>query len=120
MSKWHDFLVEHARFPFLHPDELRSTGTTDVSELEAVLLKREWKAKYAVRDNTLVHKLCDTLEKILGDTTLPADSKNNLLTRFSPKLQFDEGGIEDPVWETNTSEATVSSLYLDSRLNNSS
>ncbi|KAH9080461.1 hypothetical protein EDB83DRAFT_2548114 [Lactarius deliciosus] len=31
----------------------------------------EWRAKYAVPDETLVQKLCKTLDNILGDTVLP-------------------------------------------------
>lgn len=44
--------------------------TTDVSDFEAGLLKSEWKAKYALRDDALVRKLCDSLKNILGDTAL--------------------------------------------------
>jgi hypothetical protein len=38
------------------------------SDMEVGLLAREWKAQYDVRDETLVQKLCETLENILGDT----------------------------------------------------
>jgi hypothetical protein len=44
MSKLHDFLLEHAKFPFPHPDEGRSAGTTDISGIEVELLEGEWKA----------------------------------------------------------------------------
>jgi hypothetical protein len=55
MSKWHDFLVEYAKFPFPLPDESRTVGTTDISDLEVGLLEtRVWKAKYAVRDDALI------------------------------------------------------------------
>ena len=54
MSNLHDFLVEHAKFPFPLLDEPKSLGTTDISTLDVNLLETEWKAKVAVRDNTLV------------------------------------------------------------------
>lgn len=40
MSKLHDFLMEHEKFPFPHPDELQSAGSTDMSEIEISLLER--------------------------------------------------------------------------------
>jgi hypothetical protein len=67
MSKLHDFLVEHAKFPFPHLGELQSGDTTDISELEVTLLESEWKAKQAVPDDALVQKLCHTLKDILGE-----------------------------------------------------
>ncbi|KIK09865.1 hypothetical protein K443DRAFT_127259 [Laccaria amethystina LaAM-08-1] len=87
MSNLHNFLVEHAMFPFPQPTEGGpSTGTTDISLFEVPKLDREWKAKYAVRDNMLVQKLCNTLQNILGDTILSADAENQLLSRFSPRI----------------------------------
>jgi hypothetical protein len=112
MSKLHDFLVEHAKFPFPHLGELQSGDTTDISELEVALLESEWKAKQAVPDNALVQKLCHTLEKILGDTPLAVDAENYLLADFSPKLQVDERGHTDAMWSTNPSEAHVSFQIL--------
>ena len=47
MSKWHDFVLEHAKFPFPQPSELeRSIGATGtISLIEGVgLLRPEWKA----------------------------------------------------------------------------
>jgi hypothetical protein len=105
--KLHDFLVEHAKFPFPRPDECRTAGTTDISVFEVGLLEREWKAAHAVRDDTLVHKLCRTLKNILGDTPVAAGHENYLRSGFSPRLQVDEGGIEDRAWATNPSEAHV-------------
>jgi len=87
MVKFHDFLVKHAKFPFPLPDERRTVDTTDVSDFEVGLLEREWKAKYAVRDDALVRKLCDSLKNILGDTALSADSEKDLLGDFSPRLE---------------------------------
>jgi hypothetical protein len=40
MSTLHDFLVEHAKFPFPHPNEHGSVSTTDISELEVGRLER--------------------------------------------------------------------------------
>jgi hypothetical protein len=104
MPKLYDFLVEHAKFPFPHPEH-RSASTTDISQLEVGLLEREWKAKHAVRDDTLVQKLCDALEDVLVDA--PLEAEDYLLASFSPKVQFDERGGEDRDWSTNSSEAQV-------------
>jgi hypothetical protein len=70
MSKLHDFLVEHANLPFPPLNEDLSSSATDMSALDVNLLEIEWKAKLAVRDDTLVQKLCDTLEDVLGDAPL--------------------------------------------------
>jgi hypothetical protein len=108
MSKLHDFLVEHAKFPFPAPSGHLSAGTTDISPFDVGLLEPEWKAKLAVRDETLVQKLCDTLEGILGDAPLAEDAKGYLLKNFSPLIQIDELGGEDKDWSANSSEAHVS------------
>jgi hypothetical protein len=107
MSKLHDFLVEHAKFPFPPPDEDRSVGTTDISELDVDLIEIEWKVKLAVQDDTLVQKLCDALEGVLGDAPLAEGAENYLLASFSPQIQCDERGREDSDWDTNPSEAHV-------------
>ncbi|KAM6496456.1 hypothetical protein JOM56_009162 [Amanita muscaria] len=104
MSNLHDFLVEHAKFPSPQPDHTRSVNTTDISLIEVASLKREWKPNHAVRDNTLVQKLCSTLENILGDTLLATDAGNYLLTRFSPRIQFNPLGFEDDDWRQNPSD----------------
>ena len=106
--KLHDFLVEHAMFPFPHPNEDRTAGTTDVSQFEVAMLEREWKAGHAVRDDALVQKLCQTLKDILGAIPLAAGADNYLQASFSPKLQRDERGREDEEWDMNPSEAQVS------------
>ncbi|KAF8815478.1 hypothetical protein BYT27DRAFT_7333909 [Phlegmacium glaucopus] len=105
MSNLHDFLVEHATFPFPQPNEGPSAGTTDISLIEVPLVEREWKANHAVRDNTLVQKLCSTLENILGDTLLVADAEKQLLSRFSPRIQLTARGREDLDWRRNPSES---------------
>jgi len=78
----HDFLVEHAKFPFPPPSECPSADTTDISQFEVSLLKEEWKAGHAVRDNALVQKLCHTLQDILEDTPLAANVERLLLASF--------------------------------------
>ena len=93
--KLHDFLVENAMFPFPHSYEDQTAGTTDISQFEVGMLSREWKAEHAVRDDTLVQKLCQALEDILGDTPISAVVENYLLASFSPRLQVDELGIEN-------------------------
>ena len=102
----HDFLVEHAKFPFPQPKEGSSSGTTGVSLIEVALLEREWKANHAVRDNTLFNNLCSTLKNILGDTLLAVDAENNLLSRFSPAIHGTRGR-QDSDWKMNPSESHV-------------
>jgi hypothetical protein len=106
--KLHDFLVEHAMFPFPHPNEDRSAGTTDVSQFEVGMLEREWKAGHAVRDDTLVQKLCQVLEDILQDTPLASGAEDHLLASFSPQLQLSWRGRKLAEWDENPSEAQVS------------
>jgi hypothetical protein len=121
MVKFRDFLVERAKFPFPLPDESRSVNTTDISLFEVGLLEREWKAKFAVRDDDLVQNLCNGLENILGETALSAKFKTKLLARFSPQLEsFDDGGGDDDddddddddgqlrYWLTNPNESRAS------------
>ncbi len=110
MTTWGGFLFEHAKFPFPQLVEDRYVGTTDISNFEVALLDTEWKAQYAVRDEALVHKLCQTLEDILGDTRLPDDSEDQLLSMFGRHLQFYTVGgleLEDEGWSTNGSESDV-------------
>ena len=113
-SNLHKFLVEHAKFPFPQPDEYQSADATDISRLQVGLLEKEWKANHAVRDDTLVQKLCSALENILGDTRLVADAENQLLARFSSRIQFSARG-QDLDWRENSSKTKVSVLALHSR-----
>jgi hypothetical protein len=108
MSNLHNFLVERAKFPFPPLDDHLSASTTDISTLDVDLLETEWKAKLAVRDDTLVQKLCHALEDILGDAPLAEVAENYLLASFLPRIQFDELGGEDSDWSTNSSEVRVS------------
>ena len=119
MSNLHDFLVEHAKFPFPQLNEGLSGSTTDISLIEVALLENEWKAKHAVRDDTLVQMLCNTLEDILGDTLLEADDENDLLSKFSPRIQFERHGRVVSDWIANPSESHVSVSTPHSRLSKS-
>ena len=95
-------------------DELRTAGTTDISNLEVGLLVKQWKANRAVRDNTLVQKLHDTLENILENTVLTVHVQDKHLASFDPELQGDEFGI-DRDWLMNPSEAHVSFSRMSDR-----
>lgn len=109
MMKWQDFLFEHAKFPFPNTVESISDSSDDISKLEIGLLEEEWKAKYAMRDVTLVEKLCQTLEKILGDTLIE-DPQDTLLSMFGPRLGFTRLGQVERAkakWSHNNSEAEV-------------
>ena len=104
----HDFLVEHAKFPFPRPDEGQTVNTTDISSLEVGLLEREWKAGRAVRDDTLVQKLCQTLKDILGDTPSTAEAESYLPADFLSQLQVHKSGRDNKQWDRNPSESQVS------------
>jgi hypothetical protein len=94
-------------FAFPVPDESQSVGSTNTSPLEVGTLREAWKAKRAVRDTTLVQRLCDTLQNILGDLVLPADYKDSLLEAFSPQLEINgRFGIRRN-WLRNPNEAHV-------------
>jgi hypothetical protein len=109
MSKLHDFLVEHAKFPFPPLDGRLSASTTDISTIEAESLEPKWKAKLAVRDDNLIQKLCGALDRILEDAAPLADAtEKSLLASFSPKIQFNELGGENREWSRNPTEAHVS------------
>jgi hypothetical protein len=107
MSTLHDFLVEHAKFPFPPFNEDLASSATDISTSDVGLLEPEWKAEAAVRDDTLVQKLCDALKVILGDAPLAEGAENFLLASFSPRIQSNEFR-EDKDWSTNPNEAHVS------------
>ncbi|KAH9055418.1 hypothetical protein EDB87DRAFT_1312615 [Lactarius vividus] len=106
MTLWREFLLEHVKFPLLDPIENRTVGMTDIS-LEVGVIAPEWRANYAVPDETLVEHLYQTLDNILEDTVFPGDSQNNLLLKFGCHLQFHTIGtreIEEMIWSTNTNE----------------
>ncbi|KAH9039312.1 hypothetical protein EDB85DRAFT_2287134 [Lactarius pseudohatsudake] len=107
MTTWREFLVEHAKFPFPDPVENPYVGT-DISPKDVGDVAPNWRAKYAVSDKTLVQKLCQTLDNILGDTVFPDDSRNDYLLHFGRHLQFRTSGateIEISEWAENGSRA---------------
>jgi hypothetical protein len=109
----HDFLVEHAKFPF--PETSvggTAASTTDISNFDVTSLDIQWKALHAVRDNDLAKKLCDTLKTTLGETPLTEVSKKTLLRYFLPALLE---GWEALRWlDDNLSEADVSIILVPS------
>jgi len=113
---FHDFLVEHAKFPFpLAETSIGGTATsTDIVDFEVGLLDRQWKALHAVRDNDLAMKLCDALETILAETPLTEDSRNSLLPLFLPALSVHADGVLDVMWSKNINEAHVSAILVSS------
>ncbi|KAI0294177.1 hypothetical protein BC826DRAFT_1012766 [Russula brevipes] len=112
MSKLHDFLVEHAKFPFPPLHEHLAAYTTDISTIDVELLEKEWRAKLAVRDDNFIQNLCGALEHILGDARLADSDESDLLASFAPKIQFPERGGEDEDWSSNPNE-TWSRRLLD-------
>jgi len=118
MTTWRGFLVEHAKFPFPHPVEDGYVGTADLSQFDVGLLNGPWRAQRAVRDETLVQKLCETLDNILQDTPLPANSEDQLLYMFGHHLQF-PFDVEDPGWSRNGNGSQVRIPDSHSRLSNS-
>ena len=114
---FHDFLVEHAKFPFPDCPIGASTSSTDstpsrLSKVELGCLDAKWKALHAVRDNNLTNKLCDSLRTTLGEMTVTEESRNFLLRWFLPTLSVDEQGMEEEEWLENSSEAQVSVILL--------
>src|ERR1700722_542918 len=106
--KFHDFLAEHAKYPFPSTDERRTVNTTDISEVEAGLIDGKWGAMHAVRETNIFQTLCDATTNILGDTDLTEDGRNYLLMSFLPRIQLDDRGQDDSEWDENPSESQVS------------
>ncbi|KAF8272453.1 hypothetical protein EI94DRAFT_1769734 [Lactarius quietus] len=103
-----NFLVEHAKFPFPDMIETGTASSADISEVEVGLLTQEWKAEYAMPDETLVQKLCQVLDDTLGDALVPEDSEEQLLSLFGRRLEFRiVNGQErrDTRWNMNDNEA---------------
>jgi hypothetical protein len=107
----HDFLVEHATFPF--PECLidASVSSTGLSEVDVGLLHNQWKARHAVRDNDLANKLCDALRTTLGDEPVTEHSRSFMLRWFLPKI-LGEDGWDAEDWAINTDEIYVSVILL--------
>lgn len=108
MSNFHDFLVERAMFPFPVPDENKSTGHIEIHVTDVERLDAKWKATHAVRDDTLVPKLCHALQDILRDMELSAVAENHLLGLFSSQLEVNRfSGRTDSRWLVNPHEVHV-------------
>lgn len=120
MTKWQDFLLEHAKFLFPDTVDSGSANSADVSSLEIGDITKPWKAKYAIRDETLVANLCLTLEKILGDTPIevPEDTLRSLFGRHLGFLPSRSGAGEHRVltWTRNRNEIEVQNLDSHSRI----
>jgi hypothetical protein len=107
---FHDFLVEHAKFPFPDCPTGASASSTGLSEVDVGLLDYQWKARHAVRDNDLADKLCEALRTTLGEMTVTVDSRSSMLQWFLPTLLG--GRMVDRRWTKNPSEAHVSVILL--------
>ncbi|KAH9175244.1 hypothetical protein EDB89DRAFT_347330 [Lactarius sanguifluus] len=108
MTTWRKFLVEHAKFPFPHPVDNKTVGSTDISPEDVGRVDPKWRAKYAVPDEDLVRNLCQKLDDILKDTVLLDSSRVYIQSKFGRHLQFiaidDMEEMEDLVWSTNRNE----------------
>ena len=103
---FHDFLVEHAKFPFPDCSIGASASSTRLSEVDVGHLDDEWKARHAVCDNDLANKLCDALRTTLGEMYVTEDSRSSMLRWFLPALLG--GRRVDRMWTKNPNEAHVS------------
>ena len=108
MSNFHHFLVEHAMFPSPVTDETKSRGTTEISKLDVGNLETKWKATHAMKDDSLIPKLCQALQDILGDMELSAVAENHLRGLFSPQLELHKAtGTTEDRWLENPNETHV-------------
>ena len=108
----HDFLVEHAKFPFpecLIDDSASSTG---LSEVDVGLLDDQWKARHAVRDKDLANKLCVSLRTTLGHTPVTELSRSCMLRWLLPEILGGGGDRVDRDWLRNLNEVDVSVILL--------
>lgn len=113
MTKWQDFLLEHAKFPFPNTSESTCASSADLSRLDIGRLNEKWRAKYAMQDATLLNTLCEILEKILGDTPIRG-TEDTLLSMFGRRLQFTPWvtsfgpkEIESFMWSRNRNKLEV-------------
>jgi hypothetical protein len=87
-TTWQDFLAENAMFPFPNTIQSASASSADISEVDVGLLDRDWKVAYAMPDETLLQKLCQTLNDALGDDLVPETSEGPLRLLFGRHLEF--------------------------------
>ena len=102
MTAWGDFLVECAKFPFPEMVENGSVNTTRISPIVLGLLDPPWRARYAVRDEDLVPKLCQTLEDIVKDEHIVDVDEEQLVRFFGNHLQS---------WTLNSGREIVNSRW---------
>ena len=102
----HDFLVEHAKFPF--PECLiddASASSTGLSEIDVGLLDDQWKARHAVRDDDLANKLCVSLRTTLGHAPVTEHSRSYMSRWLLPEIM-------DQDWKINQNQVNVSVTIL--------
>lgn len=108
---WRQFLAHQEVFPFPDMSEDRYANSADISFYEASHLAPEWKAEFAVQDETLIQKLCDTLDGIMGDTLLSSDSERVLLSSFGRRLECRTVSGREVNWAAkNDSEFQISKI----------
>jgi hypothetical protein len=88
MTTWREFLLENAKFPFPNTTGSNYANSADINPLLIGSIPKNFKARYAVPDVTLVEKLCETLDEILGDTPISRGSMAQLLSMFGRHLEF--------------------------------
>jgi len=107
---FHDFLVEHAKFPFPDTSVGGSASSTDINEVDVGRILDQWRAVHAVRDDNLAEKLCDALKTTLGQTSLTKGLKHSLLPCFLSTSG--SGGLVGSSWEDNPNESHVSVILV--------
>ncbi|KAI9446260.1 hypothetical protein H4582DRAFT_543296 [Lactarius indigo] len=113
----HAFLFEHAKFSFPVPARGGHANSADISCVGLSALAPEWKAQYAIRDETFIQKFCQALEDIVGDALVPGHLQDQLLSKLGDRLRFPVIGDqeEDPEWTQDRTESHSRTL-LDSGL----
>ena len=111
---FHEFLVEHVKFPFPETSIGGTTASTDTTGVDVGLIGDQWRPVHAVRDNNLTKKLCDALKTTLGETPLTEGLKPSLLPCFLVSTSLGSGGLMGQRWEENPSESYISVILVPS------
>lgn len=113
-TTWHNFLVEHAKFPFPDIQEARTVSSADISEVDVGLIAEDWKAIHVMPDTHLVPNLCQTLENILGNDLISEVCKEQLQSRFGHHVEYhtaeDGEEMRNSKWCANSNESDVRNL----------
>jgi hypothetical protein len=121
MTTWREFLLEHAKFPFPKTTGRSSGSSADINPLQIGSIPQNWKAKYAVPDVTLVQKLSQTLDEILGNTPIEGPT-DYVLSVFGRRLKFFPAvdGVEtrNTRWSKNRDKVHVRNLDSHSQTRN--